>query len=121
MPVTFDRKAQAELDKAAQRAEYEREYADLSVEQIAENYYELGKSAEESERRRQFLKDMLTTYALNLGEYKFEIADTYRVTLSERSRKTLSADLLFANGVASEVIEASHHTSKFSVLEVRKI
>lgn len=121
MPVTFDRKAQSDLDKAQFNAQLQSEYGSMSTEQIADEYYQLGKSAEECEKRRAFLKDALTSYALNLGEYKFEVADRYRVSLSERSRRTLSADLLFQNGVTSEVIEASHHTSKFSVLEVRKI
>ena len=119
--ATFDNRTAAQLRKAQEHAAMELEYKDVPFNELVSRRYEMARSVEEAQRHKDYLTSLIEAYLVNVGAFKMDVDDTYRVSMRVQGRDTLSAEKLFDLGVDSATIEKARIHSEYTVVEVRKI
>lgn len=103
-----------------QSQELQEMFGHLSYEMLVRTKYEKSQETAVLEEEKQFLTRAIE--AALVGRDKTEdIVQGLRVKMDLRTRQTLDKEMLFHNGVSSEVIAASYKTTSYNVVDIRPV
>jgi hypothetical protein len=77
-----------------------------------------GKIRDEAEKECDRLSAEIAVLLIAAGHDKYSVGD-WKVSVSDRSRDTISRDLLVELGVGTDVIAAATKKSPFTVVDIR--